>query len=93
MYANQDQEEVQYDLGKPLIAVYKNTWRIHQNTVYWCNLKLAQRKGLQFYQTRSKTKRTKREVRGNNSSESRPKDIFFKKKKKTDSTVRESPEP
>ena len=26
---------------------------IHQNTVYWCNLKLAQRKGLQFYQTRS----------------------------------------
>ena len=29
------------------------TWRVHQNTVYWCNLKLAQRKGLQFYQTRS----------------------------------------
>ena len=25
----------------------KNIWRIHQNTVYWCNLKLAQRKGLQ----------------------------------------------
>ena len=23
------------------------------NTVYWCNLKLAQRRGLQFYQTRS----------------------------------------
>ena len=27
--------------------------RIHQNTVYWCNLKLAKEKGLQFYQTRS----------------------------------------
>ena len=25
----------------------------HQNTVYWCKLKLAQKKGLQFYQTRS----------------------------------------
>ena len=53
MYASQDLEEDQYDLDKPRIAVYKNTWRIHQNTVYWCNLKLAQRKGLQFYQTRS----------------------------------------
>ena len=53
MYANQDLEEVQYDLDKPRIMVYKNTWRVHENTVYWCNLKLAQRKGLQFYQTRS----------------------------------------
>ena len=53
MYANHDLEEVQYDLDQPRIAVHKNTWRIHQNTVYWCNLKLAQRKGLQFYQTRS----------------------------------------
>ena len=35
------------------VRVYKNTWIIHQKTVYWCNLKLAQRKGLQFYQTRS----------------------------------------
>ena len=53
MYANQDQEEVQYDLEKPSIAVYKDTWRIHQNTVNWCPLKLGPRKGLQFYQTRS----------------------------------------
>ena len=30
-----------------------NTWKPHQGTVYWCNLKLAQEKGLLFYQTRS----------------------------------------
>ena len=53
MYTNQYQDEVQYDLDKPRIGVYKSTWKIHQNTVYWCNLKLAQRKGLQFYRTRS----------------------------------------
>ena len=50
---NQDLEEVEYDLNKPRIAVYKNTWRAHQNAVFWCNVKLVQRKGLQFYQTRS----------------------------------------
>ena len=44
MYANHDLEEVQYDLDKPRIVVYKNTWRIHQSTVYWCNLKLRSRK-------------------------------------------------
>ena len=27
--------------------------KVHQNTVYWCNLRVAQSKGLQFYQTRS----------------------------------------
>ena len=53
MYAREDLEEAQHDLEKPRIAVYTNTWKSHQNTVYWCNLKLAQRKGLQFYQTRS----------------------------------------
>ena len=52
-YTHQHQEEVQYDLDKPRNAVYKNIWRVHQNAVHWCNLKLAQRKGLQFYQTRS----------------------------------------
>ena len=46
-------KEVKYDLNNPKIAVYKNTWNIHQNTVNWCNLKVAQKKGLQFYQTRS----------------------------------------
>ena len=47
---DQSMEEVQYDLDKPRIAPYKNTWRPHQNTVYWCNLQFAQKKGLQLYQ-------------------------------------------
>ena len=41
------------DLTKPRIALCKNTWKLLRNTVFWCNLKLAQEKGLQFYQTRS----------------------------------------
>ena len=40
-------------MAKPRIAVYKHTRKIHQTTVYWCNLRVAPRKGLQFYQTRS----------------------------------------
>ena len=47
MYARQDMKEVEYDLDKPRIAPKKHTWKAHQNTLYWCNLKLAQRKGLQ----------------------------------------------
>ena len=42
----QHQEEVQYDLDKPRIAVYKNTWKTHQNSVYGCNFRVTQRKGL-----------------------------------------------
>ena len=41
------------DVTKPRIAVYKHNWKMHQNTVYLCNLRVAQSKGLQFYQTRS----------------------------------------
>ena len=41
------------DLSQARIAPYKNTWKRFQNTVCWCNLKLAQQRGLQFYQTRS----------------------------------------
>ena len=40
--------ERDYDVTKPRIAVYTHTWKTHQNTVYWCNLTVAQRKGLQF---------------------------------------------
>ena len=32
----------------------QNTWKVLKHTGYWCNLKLAQRKGFQFSQTRSK---------------------------------------
>ena len=37
-------EETSCDLTKPRIVPYRNTWKPHQNTVYWCNLKLAQEK-------------------------------------------------
>ena len=46
-------EETACDLTTPRIVPYKNTWKRDQNTVYWCNLKLAQEKGLRIYQTRS----------------------------------------
>ena len=45
--------EREYDVTKPRIAMFQHIWKIHQNTVYWCNLRVAQSKGLQFYQMRS----------------------------------------
>ena len=36
------------DLSKERIAPYKNTWTRFQNTVFWCDLKVAQQRGLQF---------------------------------------------
>ena len=42
-----------YDVTQPRIAVYENNWKIHQNKVYWCNVRVAQSKELQFYRTRS----------------------------------------
>ena len=51
---NQDDfGETLRDLSKARIAPYKNTWKHFQDTVFWCNLKLAQQRGLQFYQLRS----------------------------------------
>ena len=47
------QKQQDYDVAKPRIAVYKQNWKIHQSTVYWGNLGVAQKKGLTFYQTRS----------------------------------------
>ena len=42
------------DLTAPRLAWYKQkTSKKHQNTVYWVDIKLAQKKGLKFYQTRS----------------------------------------
>ena len=42
------------DLKAPRHAQYMHTtWKKHQNTVYWVDIKLAQKKGLKFNQTRS----------------------------------------
>ena len=41
------------DSSKARIAPYKSTWKPLQDTVYWCNLLLAQEGGLEFYHTRS----------------------------------------
>ena len=42
------------DLGAPRLARYMHkAWKKHQNTVYWVDVKLAPKKGLKFYQTRS----------------------------------------
>ena len=45
--------ERDHDVTKPRIVVYNPKWKTHQTTVYWCNLRVAHSKGLQFYQTRS----------------------------------------
>ena len=42
------------DFGAPRFARYMHkAWKKHQYTVYWVDIKLAQKKGLKFYQTRS----------------------------------------
>ena len=42
------------DLTKPRLASYKQKkWKKHQNTVYWVDIRLAQKKGFKLYQTRS----------------------------------------
>ena len=48
---HQDPKEL--DLTKPRLASYQKEWKVHQDTVYWVDIQLAQRKGLKFYQTRS----------------------------------------
>ena len=49
---NKDPEKI--DLKAPRLAWYKQkVWKKNQNTVYWVDIKLAQKKGLKFYQTRS----------------------------------------
>ena len=41
------------DLTKPRLAWHKQKkWKRHQDTVYWVDIRLAQKKGLKFYQTR-----------------------------------------
>ena len=42
------------DLETPRLAWYhQKKWKKHQNTVYWVDIKLAQKKGFEFYQSRS----------------------------------------
>ena len=51
---NKDHRDPQeLDLTKPRLASYKQEWKRHQDTVYWFDVQLAQRKGLKLYQTRS----------------------------------------
>ena len=38
------------DLTKPRLASYEQKWKRHQDTVYWADIQLAQRKGLKFEQ-------------------------------------------
>ena len=47
---HRDSQEL--DLTKPRLATYKQKWKRHQDTVYWVDFQLAQRKGWKFYQTR-----------------------------------------
>ena len=47
------QDPIQPDLTKPGLASCKQKWKVQQDTVYWVDIQLAQRKGLKFYQTRS----------------------------------------
>ena len=49
---HKDPEKI--DLEALRLARYMHiAWKKHQNTVYWVDLKLAQKKGLKFNQTRS----------------------------------------
>ena len=42
------------DFEAPRLAWYhQKTWKKHQNTVYWVDIKLAHKKGFKFYQIRS----------------------------------------
>ena len=40
--------QTEFDLTKPRIAVYRQKWKAHQDTLNWVKLKVAQRKGLTF---------------------------------------------
>ena len=52
---NKDHRDPQeLDLTKPRLTRYMHkAWKKHQNTVYWVDIKLAQKEGFKFYQTRS----------------------------------------
>ena len=43
----------EFDLTKHRFAICMQNWKVHRNSVYLINVKLAQRQGMAFYQTRS----------------------------------------
>ena len=47
------QDPIELDLTKRRLASYKQKWKVHQDTVYWVDIQLAQRNGMKFHQTRS----------------------------------------
>ena len=47
------QDPMELDLTKQRLASYKQKWKVHQDTVCWVDVQLAQRNGWKFYQTRS----------------------------------------
>ena len=51
---NEHKDPNNIDLEAPRLAWYKQkVWKKYQNTVYWVDIKLAQKKGFKFYQIRS----------------------------------------
>ena len=46
-------EQKELDLTKSRLAAYKYKWKIHQDAVYWVDIRRAHRMGLTFFQTRS----------------------------------------
>ena len=50
--SSRERQTVELDLTKPRLASYKQKWKRHQDTVYWVDMQLAQRKGLKFCQTK-----------------------------------------
>ena len=53
LWTKNHQDPKELDLTKPRLASYKQKWKVHQDTVYWVDIQLAQREGLKFYHTRS----------------------------------------
>ena len=49
---HKDSEKIDLNVQRHARYMHK-AWKKHQNTVYWVDIKLAQKKGLKFYQTRS----------------------------------------
>ena len=52
---NKDHKDPEYiDYSVPRLARYlQNTWKRHQDTVFWVDIDLGIKEGLKFYQTRS----------------------------------------